>query len=78
MTGTVRASTVKVTTNGVRFDRGFEIRDLALRTAATEALGRGQFVDDWLTALVLASVAADPAGASRFDTSGNGLGADVC
>ena len=76
MTGPVRVSAVKVSADGIRVDRGFEIHDLAVRTAATAALARGEFVDEWLTALVLAKV-AEHATTTPFGTSCDGLGADV-
>ena len=77
MTGPVRVSAVKVTGEGIRVTRDFEIHDLALRTAATSALGRGQSVEDWLTAVVLACVAEDASATSPFRADRDGHGAEV-
>jgi len=77
VTGPVRVSAVKLSAEGIRVGRDFEIHDLAVRTAATAALARGEFVDEWLTTLVLAEVAEDATAASPFGTSCDGLGADV-
>ncbi len=77
MTGTVRTSAVKVTARGVRVERNFEIHDVAVRTAATTALARGQSLDEWLTELVLGKVAGDATAPSPFGKKSDGVGTDV-
>lgn len=58
-------STVKVTSYGIRVDRGLELHDPAVRTAATAALARGQAVDDWLVQMIRLGVAACEAAGTR-------------
>lgn len=48
----MRVSAVRVTTQGIRIRHTFEIHDVALRTAATAAIGHGMPLDEWLVALV--------------------------
>lgn len=73
----VRTSAVKVTARGIRVDRDFEISDPAVRTAATAALARGHFVDEWLTALVLAKVAKCRTPTSPYGTESDTVGANA-
>lgn len=67
MTDITRTSAVKVTEHGLRVDRGMEIHDLDLRTAATTALGAGHALDDWLVHVVRVGVAACAAAGTRTD-----------
>jgi hypothetical protein len=67
MNDVVRISAVKVTERGLRVDRDLEIHDLDVRTAATSALAAGQPLDEWLTHIVRAGVAACVAVGSRTD-----------
>lgn len=67
MTDVVRTSAVKVTEHGLRVHAEMEIHDLDVRTAATTALAAGQALDEWLTHIVRAGVAACAAVGSRTD-----------
>ena len=58
MSGRIHVSAVRVTTQGIRIRHTFEIHDVALRTAATAAVGRGLFLEDWLVALARRGMAA--------------------
>ena len=54
----MRVSAVRVTAQGIRIRHTFEIHDAGLRTAATAAVGRGLFLDEWLVALVMRGMEA--------------------